>query len=384
MNVLDGLTQQEAERLGAKWTAAEIAQQPEMLRQTAAGMADSAEALDGFLVPLLARKELRIVLSGAGTSAFIGESLAPLLSVALDRPVEAVATTDMLAHPGICLRDGRPTLMVSFGRSGNSPESVAAIELADQLLDEVHHLIITCNAEGLLARYADRSSRAHAILLPDATHDRSFAMTSSFTAMLYAALLALGGGAHAPVELVAGAVARTRDRHAALAAELARAGFERVVYLGSGSFAGVAREAALKLLEMTDGTTPAIHETPLGFRHGPKTFLNDRTLVVLFLPNDPHARAYGLDLLEELSREGTAKRVVAVTTRPIDGYPAADQAIVDGLELASDLALLFPYAVIAQLIGLQQALSLGKTPDNPNAAGIVNRVVQGVRIHAIA
>lgn len=384
MNVLDGLTQQEAESLGAKWTAAEIAQQPETLRQTAEEIAAGTAGLDGFLAPLLARKDLRIILSGAGTSAFIGESLAPLLSVAIDRCIEAVATTDMLAHPGISLRDNRPTLMVSFGRSGNSPESVAAIELADQLLDEVDHLIITCNPEGLLARYAERSDRAHAILLPDATHDRSFAMTSSFTAMLYAALLALGGGAHAPVDQVAGAVSRTRDRYAALAAELAKAGFERVVYLGSGGFAGVAREAALKLLEMTDGATPAIHETPLGFRHGPKTFLNDRTLVVLFIPNDPHARAYSLDLLEELSRERTAKRVLAVTTRPVDGYPAADQVIVDGLERASDLALLFPYALVGQMIGLRQALSLGKTPDNPNPAGIVNRVVQGVRIHAIA
>lgn len=384
MTIQIGLTRDEAEARGAKWTVAEIAQQPETLLQTAAMIAAEAEARDAFLAPLMAREDLRIILAGAGTSAFIGESLAPLLSVAIDRCVEPIATTDIVAKPRVCLRSRQPTLMVSFGRSGNSPESVAAIELADQLLDDVHHLIITCNGDGALARYARDSARACSIVLPDATHDRSFAMTSSFTAMLYAALHALGGGAYAPAELVADAVARTRDRYAQLAKELAAAKFERAVYLGGGGFTGIAREGALKLLEMTDGATAVMHDTPLGFRHGPKTFLTDRTLVVLFVSNDPHARSYDLDLLDELGREGTAQRVLAVTSRPIESYPSADQVVVDGLELASDLALLFPYVVVAQMIGLHQALALGKTPDDPNPAGIVNRVVQGVRIHAIA
>lgn len=379
-----GLTRDEAEALGAGWTAAEIAQQPETLRQTADGLAADADALNAFLAPMLANPDLRIVLTGAGTSAFIGQSLAPLLSVAIDRCVEAVATTDIVAGPRICLRSNQPTLLVSFGRSGNSPESVAAVELADQLLDDAYHLVITCNAEGALARYAARSPRAHAILLPDATHDRSFAMTSSFTAMLYAALIALGGGRHAEPDLVVDAVARARDRHAPLARQLAAARFERAVYLGGGGFAGIAREGALKLLEMTNGQTAAMHDTPLGFRHGPKTFLNDRTIVVLFVSNDAHARAYDLDLLAELVREGTAERILAVATRPIDGVAVADQVLIEGLEGADDLALLFPYAVVAQMIALHQAIALGKTPDNPNPAGIVNRVVQGVRIHAIA
>jgi tagatose-6-phosphate ketose/aldose isomerase len=33
---------------------------------------------------------------------------------------------------------------------------------------------------------------------------------------------------------------------------------------------------------------------------------------------------------------------------------------------------------------LHCALRLGRTPDRPNASGTVNRVVQGVRIHALA
>lgn len=384
MNRLDGIADAEAEAIGAKWTVAEIAQQPETLRQTHAVLATQADALDRFLAPLLARDELRIVLAGAGTSAFVGESLAPLLSAAIGRRVEAAATTDIVSVPQLCLRSDRPLLLVSFGRSGNSPESLAAIELADQLLDTAHHLVITCNREGALARYAAQSQRAHAILLPEATHDRSFAMTSSFTAMLYAALAALGAGALAPMEGLAKSVAGMRDRYASFAKRLAGGGFERAVYLGSGGLAGIAREAALKLLEMTDGETPAMHDTPLAFRHGPKSFLNGRTLVVLFVSNDRHTRRYDLDLLAELAREGTAARVIAVTTQPIPDFSAQDQVLVEGLDGAADLALLFPSIVLAQMIALHQAIALGKTPDDPNPSGIVNRVVQGVRIHAVA
>ena len=383
MNMHIGIAEGDAEALGAKWTVAEIAQQPETLRQTQAVLTGQADALDGFLAPLLAQPSLRIVLAGAGTSAYIGESLAPLLSTATGRCIAAIATTDIVSVPE-CLTPGQPTLLVSFGRSGNSPESVAAIEFADQLLDTVSHLVITCNAEGALARYAARSQHAHAIILPDATHDRSFAMTSSFTAMLYAALAALGSSHLAPVEAVADAVAGVRDGYAALAEELATHGFERAVYLGSGGLAGIAREGALKLLEMTDGVTAARHDTPLGFRHGPKAFLNASTLVVLFVSNNPHTRRYDLDLLWELAREQTAARVIAVTTQPIDGFAAKDQVLVESLAGANDLALLFPYIVLAQMIGVRQALALGKSPDDPNPSGIINRVVQGVRIHALA
>lgn len=384
MNMTIGIAAQEAEALGARWTVAEIAQQPDTLRQTHKVLEAQAGALDDFLSPLFAGPSLRIVLAGAGTSAFIGESLAPLLSAATGRAVEAVATTDIVSAPQLCLASARPTLMVSFGRSGNSPESVAAIEIADQLLDQVHHLVITCNADGALARYAARSARAHAIILPDATHDRSFAMTSSFTAMLYAAIVALGAGDQVPVEAVAGAMAAMRDDHAALARALAADGFERAVYLGSGGLLGIARESALKLLEMTDGQTPSMYDTPLGFRHGPKAFLNGRTLVVLFVSNDRHTRRYDLDLLAELAREGTAARVIALAAAPVDGFAAAGQVLAEGLAGASDLALLFPYVLFAQMVGVHQAIRLGKTPDDPNPSGIVNRVVQGVRIHALA
>src|SRR5438128_4695066 len=77
------------------WTLREIRQQPDTLRATQGLLARDQAAIERFVAPLLARPELRIVLTGAGTSAFIGESLAPWLSRALGRSVEAIATTDI-------------------------------------------------------------------------------------------------------------------------------------------------------------------------------------------------------------------------------------------------------------------------------------------------
>ena len=204
----DTLLAPSSEELAAvTWTQKEIEQQPHTLRATQALLRDQQAAIEAFLAPLLARPDLRIVLTGAGTSAFIGECLAPVLSRALDRCVEAIATTDIVSSPDLYLRADEPTLLVSFGRSGSSPESVAAVDLLDAHVRDAHHLIVTCNAEGHLAGRA--GAGAYVLILPEETHDRAFAMTSSFSAMMLAALSSLGGIAamDARVPAIADAVA---------------------------------------------------------------------------------------------------------------------------------------------------------------------------------
>lgn len=355
------------------WTAREIRQQPATLRATEVIVERDRAALEAFVAPILADRSARIVLTGAGTSAFIGEALAPWLSRVLGRGVEAIPTTDLVSAPHLHFRRDAATLLVSFGRSGSSPESVAAVDLADALVADVRHLVITCNAEGELARRGGDATRI--VLLPEETHDRSFAMTSSFSAMMLAALSILEGveavGARVPA--IAAAV------EAALATEprmtaLGQSAFERVVYLGSGVFKGLAREAALKLQELSDGVVVTAFDTPMGFRHGPKTIVNERTLVIVFVSNDPLTRRYDHDIVDELRREGLAE-VVAV---------GAGGEIALGTPDQVDADLLFPFIVPAQLFALHVSLALGLTPDRPNASGTVNRVVQGVHIHPLA
>lgn len=361
------------------WTRREIIQQPATLRATQAVLEATRGEINVFLAPLLAKSDLRIMLCGAGTSAFIGECLAPWLTATLGRPVEAVATTDIVGAPHLYLDTKRPTLMVSFGRSGNSPESIAAVDLANARLS-VHHLVITCNAEGELARRA--GANGHVVLLPEETHDRAFAMTSSFSAMMFAALAIFSGidTMRARVSAIADAVAATITRADGEAAALAARDFDRVVYLGSGVFHGLAREAALKLLELTDGAIPTAFDSALGFRHGPKTIVTPRTLIVVFVSNDPLTRLYDLDIIEELRADGRSAAVLPIVA--LEG--TADALLVEGAADLVDADLLFPYIVPAQLFGLHCSLRLGRTPDQPNASGTVNRVVQGVRIHTPA
>ena len=176
-------------RAGALWTAREIAQQPASLLRTQELLRHQAVPIARFLAPLLEQQDLRIILTGAGSSAFIGGALVPLLLQRLGRRVEAIPTTDLLSGPAQYFQQNVPTMLVSFGRSGSSPESVAVVDLADRLLRRCHQLVFTCNEQGTLYQRCREKPNSLAILLPPETHDQSFAMTSSFTAMMLAASL---------------------------------------------------------------------------------------------------------------------------------------------------------------------------------------------------
>jgi tagatose-6-phosphate ketose/aldose isomerase len=378
-----GLTAAQIAAGGAHWTAREIAQQPQLWHEITRRIA-SDRALADFLAPLLADPQLRVVLTGAGTSSFIGACLAPALAAGGPLRAEAIASTDIVAAPASFLTAGVPTIVVHFARSGNSPESVAALELAEGHVERCAHLVVTCNPEGALYRSAGAMRRSHAVLMPEECNDQSFAMTSSFTGMLLAAATALrvlpadDGARAARLARLGMQVLRSCGT---LVAALTDPTFERVVYLGSNVLEGLAREAALKMLELTDGRVLTLANSPLGFRHGPKTSLSGATLVVVFLSNDDYTRRYDLDLLAELRREAVAGRVVAIAGRA--DVPQHDDTVVltAGEAMPTDLELCLPYAVFAQWLALRRSLSLGLSPDRPNAAGTVNRVVRGVSIY---
>jgi len=365
-----GHPQTELETAGGLWTAREISQQPAVWPKIASLLSGGAAQLRAFLRPLLDRSDLRIILTGAGTSSFIGECLVPALQRSTHLRVEAISTTDLVGAPESWLEPGVPTLLVSFARSGNSPESLAALNLTEQVVKDRHHLILTCNEDGELYRRGAQLPNAHVLLLPVETNDRGFAMTSSFTGLVLAAALAFGLLPQARAAALSRCAAGVLQKQVSEIAALARAGFERVVYLGGREFKGLAREAALKMLELSDGRVIAMAETPLGFRHGPKTIVNSKTLVVMFLSNDPYARQYETDLLNELRTDAVAARVVALSAAEVDA-PAT----------ATNLELCFPYAVFAQTFAFLRSLSLGLRPDTPNARGVVSRVVQGVSIY---
>lgn len=369
---------------GAGHTAREIAQQPDLWHAVTASVASGREQSEAFLRPLLDRPDLRIILTGAGTSAFAGQILAPTLSRQLGRRVDAVPTTDIVSNPRNCFAEDLPTLLVSFARSGDSPESVAATQLADQCLSECYHLIVTCNRDGDLHRDHSGADRSLMLLMPEQSNDQGFAMTSSFTCMILGALLTLGPAADdSLVDRLATAAEQVLYARGLDAAALAARGYERIVYLGSGALTGLARESALKVLELTAGRVVSYFDSPLGFRHGPKSLLDERTLALIYLSDDPYTRAYDLDIVEELRQSMGPSNVVVVTATESDRLTTDGTWFLKGLDGVGDTALALPFVVVAQLLALHFSLAAELTPDTPFPSGEVNRVVQGVTIHPL-
>src|SRR5690606_23042802 len=119
-----------------------------------------------------------LILTGAGSSEFVGNGIAPALQRRLKRAVRSISTTSFVTHPQVFL-PGHHYTVLSFARSGNSPESMATFNLVRQLCPAARQIVITCNRDGALAQAAAADERALALVLPEETNDRSLVMTSS-------------------------------------------------------------------------------------------------------------------------------------------------------------------------------------------------------------
>ena len=366
------------------WTEEEIRQQPASWIRSLTNIDNIRSAIDSFLAPLLRKNDLRIILTGAGTSAFIGDIIAPWLASYTGKNISAVPTTDLVTNPMDYLNPTHPLLLISFARSGNSPESVAAVELANQFVPECYHLPITCNEAGSLYQNAVASDNAFALLMPAETHDRGFAMTSSITTMMASCLAVF-----APEKINSQTFRDVADRCQAILTSLGdfsdgvfgNEPWKRIVYLGSGGLQGAARESALKVLELTAGKLAAFYDSPTGFRHGPKSLVDNETLVVVFVSSHPYTRQYDLDLLAELRRDRQALRVVAIAAQTHEAIEAGPHILLPPARSFIDMELAFCFLIYAQVFALTQSINIGNTPDTPSASGTVNRVVQGVVIH---
>lgn len=178
----------ELEKQGAIHTAGEIASQPELWESVFQLVEKQKSELDEFLFRFLDLPGSRVILTGAGSSAFIGESIQGIVQLETRRLTQAIATTDLVTNPELYFLPGLPILMISFARSGNSPESIEAVRLSNVYCRNVFHLVITCNKDGDLARYLT-GNNSYCFILPENANDKSLAMTGSFTAMMLAAIL---------------------------------------------------------------------------------------------------------------------------------------------------------------------------------------------------
>ena len=378
-------------KVGAVHTAKEIAQQPRLWKETLEILLNNRERIIQFIKSIEKKHEqVRVILTGAGTSAFVGETVLPHLKGIVNYKktvVESIATTNIVSNPYSYLDADFPTIMISFARSGNSPESVAAVQLGEQMIKDFYGIILTCNPAGRLAEEKKHDENHLVIFMPEKANDQGFAMTSSFTTMLLSVLLLfhidqLEAQVTTVDDIIQAGEAVIQESEEKIK-QLAGLSFSKVVYLGSGVFEGLSREASLKLLELTGGTILTTFDTSLGFRHGPKSVLDKETIVFVFLSSNPYTRKYDLDILEEIYREPDRGKLIAISSVKDEAAEQyCDVCFHLHLEnIADDIFLAFPYILYAQTFALYKSVERGFIPDNPSPSGVVNRVVKGVTIH---
>jgi tagatose-6-phosphate ketose/aldose isomerase len=373
---------------GYAHTLREICQQPITWIETASHAASLVARFEASLIAVNSDAAPgAVVLTGSGSSLYAGECLSLALQTALGIPVHPISAGMVLTDPAGCLTHRLPSLLVSFARSGNSPESCGAVDAVREALPLCRHLVITCSGQGRLAtRYRD-DPRVATIVLDERTNDRSLVMTSSFTNMVLAGrLLALSrdvAGYRGRVAALARQAAELLARHADPLARIARSDYRTAVYLGSGNRYGAAREAALKMLEMTAGQVKTFPETYLGLRHGPMCGVDAEALVICFLSSDPVTRAYEVDLVRELNRKKLGARKVIVGPGVPDDIVCAEDVVIDppGLASVADEDAPVLDVVVGQLLAFFRCLHIGLRPDSPSDEGVISRVVGDFAIH---
>lgn len=384
------LPEEEQKARGLSFTPREIAQQPETWRTTLEIFQRNKEQISSFLDLAGVRDALQqrpvVMLVGAGTSDYIGQTLELLLRRKWGCEVYPVASTDLLLNLEEYVVPGRRYLWISFSRSGDSPEGVAVLEQALQLYPSIRHLVVTCNARARMAEICRNSERACVVLLDDAVNDRSLAMTSSFTNMVVMGqCLANAWSIEEYAEVIEQLIHAGHDllsRAADEAERVASRGFTRVCFIGGGALAGVAKESALKVLEMTAGQVQAMSETLLGLRHGPMAALNKHTLFVCFVPGDEPKARYAMDLLREIGdKEIVGERValgLASAKEEIepccDFFVGVNEDIEDAYRPVVDV-------IFGQMVGLYCSVAHQLKPDSPSPDGVISRVVQKFKIY---
>jgi tagatose-6-phosphate ketose/aldose isomerase len=376
--------------LGLVFTPREIAQQPDTWETTFSIFQQKQERICSFLEKVGLREAIEkkpvVLLIGAGTSDYVGQALVLLLRQSWGCEVLACPSTDLLPNLENYIIPGRKYLWISFSRSGDSPEGVAVLERAVRLFPEIAHLIITCNADARMITVCEGAVDSCVVVLDDAVNDRSLAMTSSFTNMVVMGhCLAHAWSLEEYEPILHGLVRAGRQlllSGAEEAERLASRGFSWICLVGTGSLFSVARESALKVLEMSAGQVRTMSETVLGLRHGPMAALDEKALFVCFVSQDRRRAAYARDLLREVGEKGIAAERVAVGPLSeeveigscCESYLSISDEIPDAYRPALDV-------IFGQLLGLYCSVFHSLKPDDPSPGGVINRVVQKFEIY---
>lgn len=346
--------------------------------------------IEKFLAPLVQKENFNIILTGAGSSAFIGESVQHLYQFKKGINARAISTTTLVTHFQDFIDTEIPLLLISFARSGNSPESNAVVDITESICDEVYHIAITCNERGKLAKKITEMPNGLTIILPPESEDQGLAMTGSFTSMILAAAYVANNNnvneRNSEIEHIAATAKKNITKCSPRLKKMSYENFDRIVFLGSGPLLAIAKESHLKVQELTDGCVVGKFDSFLGFRHGPKAVVNSNTVLVFLFSTDEKVFRYEKDLVNQIITDGIAKHCIGVfcDKKQADDLNMDHKIVfdLDENQKQSDYHLVL-YVIPAQIIGYYKSLDLGLNPDSPSQNNAISRVVKGVTIYPL-
>lgn len=365
-------------------TAKEILQQPKLWRETLNIYENNKKNLKDFFEKIQLNEEFDIVFTGAGTSEYVGNILAPLLRRNSSLNFKSIATTDILNNPLDYIKKDKKLLLVSFARSGDSPESLGTVEFVDKYVENSYHLFITCNENGALAKKSKNDNEKYfTLLMPEESNDKGFAMTSSFSCMLLSGILVFEKVKVDEIYEIIDLSEKELNQKYEVIKEIAENNHERIVILGSSFLGGLAQELALKIMELSAGKVVAVSNTTLGFRHGPKSIVNNNTIVFNLINEDSYAKKYDEGLMEEMYNDETRSTIVGycITENEKINKNSYKVLLPSKILKNSVLSSIFIYLIYGQMYAFFKSQYLGNTTDNPFPSGEVNRVVKKFKVY---
>ncbi|MFV0247112.1 MAG: SIS domain-containing protein [Mycoplasmatales bacterium] len=305
-----------------------------------------------------------VVFTGAGTSGFIGDILEVHLNKKLSTfKYKSIFSTHIVSDSTYINKNSN-VLLISFGRSGNSPESVGAVNKVKERAGKFDQIIITCNKDGSLATTYPNDS----IILPPETNDEGFAMTNSFSTMLITAFYIFG------VKIDLESVVNNAKHTMNLFNDIPQSGFESIYFISNNEVEPILKEYALKINELTAGKYNIYSDQILNFRHGPKSSISKKTLIFLISSNNEYNKKYELDIYNELLNDENEPIVYLIGNK-------LDNKCDIEINCANELEKILILLPLIQRYAVKMSTNLSINPDNPNPGGSVNRVVQGVEIY---
>jgi glutamine---fructose-6-phosphate transaminase (isomerizing) len=295
---------------------------------------------------------------GCGTSFYLAEAAANSWTLLTGQRARALPGSEPLLFPELALAKEPNLQAVVISRSGKTSEALRAANL---FKSEIHvpTIGITCAPNTPLEDICDVTIRI------SSADEKSTVMTRSFTSMLLALqhLAARTVKNESCLKSLESMAVQFVPQIQAIAEKMqgfvANHNFEDYVFLAQGPFYGIAREASLKVMEMSCSYSQAFHA--LEFRHGPKAIVSENTCLMFFLSENGYQAEK--EVLGEMAELGGV--IITICNRASEHVRRNSDLVFELGFDGPDVARLAPYVVPAQLLGFFTGTKKNLDPDNP-------------------